>query len=590
MGLNPDYYMNKASNTASFYMDLETKLLTQMRVRLNTDMTVPISDWKKARLIEVQRLRKDAISELRKISPSLAKNANDTLLDVYKKSFNKTTSQFQSALKDGFTFPKNGGAIDFNFVPKNLETFVGRVTKGLDGISNSLIGGMENGYKEIIQNVVAMDALGIPRQQALQSAMNSMADKGIPVIKDSLGRKWNATNYTEMLMRTEARDIDFLATKNRMDDYGWNLVQTSQHMNESNLCAPWSNKILAVGSIGKNIPKDVQIDGTWEEATGDGYKHPNCRHTEFVYVPGLTSKDPDLASQDKRVENGRKVQQQRQMERQVRKWKNREAVATTPDIKDKAHTKVRQWQSKTNAFTKENGFKRLYNREKNLIKPESSAIKISPKAKPVTIKPKTIKPKAVISKPEPKAINLLNNFDSKGAQIYFDKIDSVHKITSAQQEAIKSYTGGTSDRVNDALRKGYNTAKMKSVYGNRTADVYKEIKSAIKPNPIEITVQRGIRSIDFLGAKVDKLVGTVFKDKGFTSFSVYQGKGGSAFGDLPYQMRVNVPKGYPSRGLANASQFRHEWELLLDEGAEFIVKGISKGDYTTVIDLDILPK
>jgi hypothetical protein len=51
------------------------------------------------------------------------------------------------------------------------------------------------------------------------------------------------------------------------------------------------------------------------------------------------------------------------MERQVRHWKRREAVALDPEAQGKATGKVKEWQKALRDFTAEHDRKRLYARE-----------------------------------------------------------------------------------------------------------------------------------------------------------------------------------------------------------------------------------
>ncbi|ACP33578.1 hypothetical protein cauri_1985 [Corynebacterium aurimucosum ATCC 700975] len=69
----------------------------------------------------------------------------------------------------------------------------------------------------------------------------------------------------------------------------------------------------------------------------------NCRHRDTAYTPG----DPTpQVPMDSPAENKRKykaTQQQRYMERQLRRWKRREAVALSPLDRDTARAKTKGW-------------------------------------------------------------------------------------------------------------------------------------------------------------------------------------------------------------------------------------------------------
>lgn len=56
-------------------------------------------------------------------------------------------------------------------------------------------------------------------------------------------------------------------------------------------------------------------------------------------------------------------QQQRYIERQIRKWKRREAAGLDDEARAQARAKVREWQGRMRQFVAEKDRKRLYYRE-----------------------------------------------------------------------------------------------------------------------------------------------------------------------------------------------------------------------------------
>ncbi|MEV6667556.1 phage minor capsid protein [Streptomyces nigra] len=85
----------------------------------------------------------------------------------------------------------------------------------------------------------------------------------------------------------------------------------------------------------------VDVAGSLDEARRAGLQHPNCRHSVSAYTPGITRVDT-AESDPEGYEAG---QRQRAIERNIRKWKNREAAATTPEAQRAARAKVRQHQT-----------------------------------------------------------------------------------------------------------------------------------------------------------------------------------------------------------------------------------------------------
>ena len=103
----------------------------------------------------------------------------------------------------------------------------------------------------------------------------------------------------------------------------------------------------------------VEVAGSLPEARGKGLLHPNCRHTVSAYLPGVSRIPEPQASRG----TYEQTQQQRYLERQVRKWKRREAAAMDEQQAKAARAKVRAYQARIRELTAETGLPRKSHRE-----------------------------------------------------------------------------------------------------------------------------------------------------------------------------------------------------------------------------------
>lgn len=204
------------------------------------------------------------------------------------------------------------------------------------------------------RRVIARATAGIlggyaTQREAAQRAVWAWADQGIASFTDRSGRRWQITSYAEMATRTAGIRAMVDGHMDRLDDAGIRLVYVSDHREECHLCAPWEGRVLArTGAAGVvQVPSEVDdrlvtvdVAGTVAEARIAGLFHPNCRHSLNAYLPGLTQVPEDTDD-----EEGREARQrQRAIERNIRKWKGREASAMDPHARALAERKVRQWQ------------------------------------------------------------------------------------------------------------------------------------------------------------------------------------------------------------------------------------------------------
>ena len=108
-------------------------------------------------------------------------------------------------------------------------------------------------------------------------------DEGIAGFIDKSGRKWQLDNYTQMLVRTKLVEARNVGLGNRMGQYGFDLVQVSDHNSDHPVCAAWEGQILSMRGETEGYP-------TYDEAVSDGLFHPNCEHAINAVHPELASK------------------------------------------------------------------------------------------------------------------------------------------------------------------------------------------------------------------------------------------------------------------------------------------------------------
>jgi hypothetical protein len=106
-------------------------------------------------------------------------------------------------------------------------------------------------------------------------------------------------------------------------------------------------------------PVTVDVFTTLAEARAKGFQHPNCTHSYSAYIPGVSKLTPAKANPD----GYEQKQRQREMERKVREWKRREALALDPAAKAAARDKVRGWQGQLRKHVAAHDLKRQSGRE-----------------------------------------------------------------------------------------------------------------------------------------------------------------------------------------------------------------------------------
>jgi hypothetical protein len=156
-----------------------------------------------------------------------------------------------------------------------------------------------------------------------------------------------------MACRTAANGAARQGTFGRMRAAGRDLAVIGGSTSGCELCSDWEGEVVSLDGVTPGYP-------TLAEAEGAGLFHPNCTHQPYPYVPGLTEKS-GIARSDAGTYEAR--QQQRYLERGIRGWKTRQAVALDDAAARAAQAKLHEWQGRLREHVAANGLKRLSYRE-----------------------------------------------------------------------------------------------------------------------------------------------------------------------------------------------------------------------------------
>lgn len=236
---------------------------------------------------------------------------------------------------------------------------------------SSILRVVQDAYRQVqLRAASALVSGHEARRLASQRTVWALLDRGLGSFVDKAGRRWRLTSYAEMTARTNGMRALIQGHMDRLDEAGLDLVIVSDHSEECPRCRPWEGQVLTRrGSPGQQTAQrlhaiddrlvSVNVAGTVDEARRAGLFHPNCRHNLSAYLPGLT--EAPTHTEDER--GGAARVRQREMEREVRKYKVREAGALSPAARAQAKAKRQQWEDALESHVREYGLKRLRYRE-----------------------------------------------------------------------------------------------------------------------------------------------------------------------------------------------------------------------------------
>ena len=242
-----------------------------------------------------------------------------------------------------------GGAVAQGVNAPAIAAVAAEIATTLTSSHTTILRTVIDEYRRIISRGVT-DAItsGQPQQQMIQGLLNKFADRGITSFTDRSGRRWSMRSYIEMALRTGVTRAQNEGRRTGYAKTGVELILTSSHIACAPQCLPFQGRVLAMrGSAGKRevIAPDgktvtVDVVATFDDALRAGYHHVNCRHTDTPYVPGM--KIPKPVETDEK--DYKAQQRQREIERNIRRWKLRKTAALDKPAERKANSRIRMWQ------------------------------------------------------------------------------------------------------------------------------------------------------------------------------------------------------------------------------------------------------
>lgn len=131
------------------------------------------------------------------------------------------------------------------------------------------------------------------RKMISRGLAQQIEDSGIGALIDKSGREWSYDRYTNMLVRTKAVEARNEGLVNKMVQYGYDLVQVSNHSTEHAACRKYEGKILSITGntpTGTRLPGGYVVFGSLAQAKSDGLFHPHCKHAANVINPDIARK------------------------------------------------------------------------------------------------------------------------------------------------------------------------------------------------------------------------------------------------------------------------------------------------------------
>ncbi|MFM9602689.1 phage minor capsid protein [Streptomyces turgidiscabies] len=363
MPVSPDMAEDLAAAVSTLYEQAELALIEKVAKALSEGLDSPL--WADIKLRSIGHLRTAIEDIIAALQASASPAIHQAVSEAYNRGAQAAVAELGAIAPHVAAIPAGAHAVD---------RLAGALAKETGATHMRILRTGLDVYRQVIAEATSAPLLGATtRRQAAERALAKFADRGVTGFVDRSGRAWNLTSYAEMATRSALGRAAVQAHTERLGAAGIDLVMVSDAPEECPLCKPWEGKILhrdgasGAGTVEvEHATEDgrmvsVRVAGSLPEARAAGLMHPNCRHSISIYLPGVTRPLPPKA--DRTRATYEQSQQQRYLERQVRKWKREAAGAIDDKKRARANAKIREYQGRIRELVAETGLPRKSHRE-----------------------------------------------------------------------------------------------------------------------------------------------------------------------------------------------------------------------------------
>lgn len=340
---DPELAAELAKTTLQIYSEAVERLLGIIARRLAAGIDQP--GWAEQKLTEQVELRNQAQAIVDQLTADSPTAVTEALTAAYQKGAAEIAATFGTTNQS------------------SLAELVRETITAVQSTHLRILRSVGDIYRQTIAETALPGILTgtATTRQAAQAALNRFANQGVTGFTDTAGRNWQLDSYVEMATRTGAGRAQVAGGLDRLEGQGKDLVIVSNAPAECSKCRPWEGRILSITGTrtGERLSDGRRVVASVADARAAGLLHASCRHHLGAYIEGLTKPMTHTAD----PEGDRLRQEQRRLERGVRQWKRREAVAMSDAERAQARAKVREWQAALKQLVDDNGLKRLRYRE-----------------------------------------------------------------------------------------------------------------------------------------------------------------------------------------------------------------------------------
>lgn len=335
-----------SSNMSHLYQSLEGELIRIIAKRLKNG-NENILDWQREKLQELHLFNKETAKVISQVT-GIAESEIERM-------FESTGQKIVKDIDKELPYDPKPMPTDLDNI---MKAYHDQVWSDINNYVNQTLLSTNFGYgtatsqmyNEIINKTVAAFNSGLfTFDEALERTIQSWAQKGIKsTFVDKGGHTWSLERYVRTVLKSTLGNTYDKLRKDRMSEYDVHTVLVTSHMGARKACSKIQGHVADLReSVSSNEKYKSIYDPYWgaEYGTAGGHRGINCNHLHIPFIPGInTNNQPKIdAKENEKV--AELTKRQRQLERQVVKFKKNQMVSEALDHTDNA----KQWKQKVRA-------------------------------------------------------------------------------------------------------------------------------------------------------------------------------------------------------------------------------------------------
>lgn len=334
-----------SSNMAHLYQSLEGELIRILIKRLNNGHD-DILEWQREKLQELHLFNKETV----KVISQVTGIAESEIERMFENTGEKIIKDVDKEL------PYKSKPLPTN-LSNVMKAYHDQVWSDIDNYVNQTLLSTNFGYgtattqmyNDIINKTVAAFNSGLfTFEEALARTIQQWAQKGIKsAFIDKGGHTWSLERYIRTVLKSTLSNTYDTLRKDRMSEYDVHTVVVTSHMGSRQACSKIQGNVVDLREMSE-LPPNCKYrsiyDPYWNAEYGapGGHRGVNCQHLHIPYIPGVnTNNQPKIdAKENEKV--AQLTNRQRQLERQIVKFKKNHMVSDALDQTENA----KYWQQK----------------------------------------------------------------------------------------------------------------------------------------------------------------------------------------------------------------------------------------------------